>query len=373
MKRKFLCAVLALLLACSFVLPLPAYADISYLSVSAKSAVLIDASDGRVIYEKNARERMGMASTTKIMTALLVAEDLSPEKIISIPKEAVNTEGSSVYLTEGEMLSVKELLYALLLSSANDAAVALAIAHSGSIDAFAERMNEKAESLGLCDTHFTNPHGLYDENHYTTAMDLALLSAKALENDLVREISAKKKVTVSHGVTKDNPNGDGTKRYLQNHNKMLRLYDGAIGLKTGFTKKTGRCLVSAAERDGLRLVAVTLCAPNDWQDHTAMLDYGYSRFSRVTLFPAGEFTYSFPLTGGYESYVTLTNAEEIALTLPRDYKEPTYTVTSTRHFEFAPVAKSTQLATLVIDVDGKRIYAPLYTAYEARAVGKHNK
>ena len=358
-----LCLVCALLL----VLSAPAFAtaqeiSLSPPSLSAKSAVLIDACDRSVLYEKNAGEPMGMASTTKIMTALVIAELLPLDMTVAIPAEAVNTEGSSVYLCEGELLTVRELLCALLLASANDAAVALSIAAAGSVEGFAEKMNRKAEALGLCDTHFVNPHGLYDDAHYTTAYELAVISAAALENPAVREIVATKKVTIPQGVTQECPEGE-TLRYLQNHNKLLSLYDGAIGVKTGFTKRTGRCLVSAAERDGLTLIAVTLNAPDDWNDHRAMLNYGYSLYERVTLFGVGEFTHSYGVAGGVEQYVTLTNSQPITLTLPKSAGNARCTVSSPQRFEFAPLKAGEVLATLTVTVGNKTATSPLITAF----------
>ncbi len=358
---KLFSAFVALLLVCSLTLTtlLPIFAQKGDApSLSAKSAILIDASDGTVLFEKNAAQRMGMASTTKIMTALIVAERLPLERTVVVPSEAVNTEGSSVYLCEGELLSIRDLLYALLLASANDAAVTLAIAVSGSIEGFAALMNEKAHSLGLTDTSFTNPHGLYDERHYTTAHDLALISAAALQSEAIREIAATKRVVIPQGVTSSNPEGL-SKRYLLNHNKMLSRYEGAIGLKTGFTKKTGRCLVSAAERDGLTLIAVTLSAPDDWNDHAALLDYGYSRYERVTLYDVGEFKYDYPLVGGSAPFVTLTNTAPITLTLPKERSGHSFSVTSPQRFEFAPVGRGSCLATLNVSASGKCATSPL--------------
>lgn len=360
---------LVLSLALVFCLFSPAKAAIGEPSVSASSAILIDMSDQTVIYEKNARERMGMASTTKIMTALVISELLPLDKRISIPAEAVNVEGSSVYLTEGELLTVEQLLYALLLASANDAATALAIAAMGSVESFAEKMNEQALAWGLCDTHFTNPHGLFDEQHYTTAYDLALISAKALGNPTIKRIASSKKAIIPQGVTPENLDGS-SERYLYNHNKMLSLYDGAIGLKTGFTKATGRCLVSAAERDGMTLISVTLDAPNDWNDHALMLDFGFSLYERVTLYDVGEFSCPFSITGGKEAYVTLTNSEPITLTLPKARGEANLSVSAYRRFEFAPITKGRTMAWLTVSLEGKSISSPLVSAYSIEAAHK---
>lgn len=361
--KRFLCALLLFCIGCSFRMPLFATEVASVSppsSLSAHSALLMEAESGRVLWEKNAKERMGMASTTKIMTALLAAERLSPDTVVTVPHEAVGIEGSSIYLTAGEKLTVRELLYALMLASANDAATALAIATAGSVEAFCALMNQRAASLGLTDTHFVNPHGLANEEHYTTAYDLGQIAAEAMRVPLIRTVASTQKTTISFG---DNPNG----RYLRNHNRMLTRYEGAIGLKTGFTKKTGRCLVSAAEREGMTLLAVTLNAPDDWRDHAAMLDYGFAAYTYETLYEAGEFVTTLPLTGGVDRYVTLTNSSAIRILLPVGYQEPTLRVESFSHFAFAPVAKDTTLGTLVCAVGEDVIQVPLVARADAKA------
>ena len=325
-----------------------------------------------MLTEKNSRERMGEASTTKIMTALVIAETMPPDKLITVPSEAVGVEGSSVYLCEGERLSVRELLYALLLESANDAAVALAIASSGSIEAFAEKMNARARALGLCDTNFKNPHGLFDAEHYTTAYDLAMISAEALKIPALREIFATKKTQISLGVTDATPDGDG-KRYLHNHNKMLSRYEGAIGVKTGFTKRTGRCLVSAAERNGMTLIAVTLNAPDDWRDHTLLLDYGFDNYERVTLFDVGEFSYQYAVSGGCEQFVRATNSVPLSLTLPKNICEYSHSIEFEQRFEIAPLKAGTILGTLTIQGSFGEATSPLVAAYSVDAPQKKNK
>ena len=309
----------------------PASADTSEtLALSAHSAVLIDADSGTVLYAKNANERLPMASTTKIMTAYVALSLAKPEHTICVDAEAVGIEGSSIYLSEGEELTLEQLLYALLLESANDAAAAIAIGLSGSVEAFADEMNRKAQSLGLTNTHFTNPHGLHDEEHYTTARELALLSHTALQNELIQTIVSTRKTTIPHAGS------DGV-RLLVNHNKMLRLYDGCIGVKTGFTKQSGRCLVSAAERNGVRLIAVTINAPNDWNDHTAMLDYGFARYHSVKLCDK-TFLYPLPLVNAKEDYVMLGVEKDVCITLPNEVGE-IQQVIECRRFESAPVSQ----------------------------------
>ena len=199
-------------------------------SISARSAILIAAETGEALFEKAADERLPMASTTKIMTALAAIESMPLDTVVTVPAGAVGVEGSSVYLEAGEKLTLEDLLYALLLASANDAATAIALTVSGSVEEFAALMNEKAAALGLSGTHFTNPHGLYDEEHYTTAADLAKLTAYALENEVFAKIVSTYKRTIPL-------NGDNGVRVLINHNRLLRMSDDVIGVKTGFTKK----------------------------------------------------------------------------------------------------------------------------------------
>lgn len=377
-KAKKRARVLSLLLSCAliaFLLPINAKnGDLPVFlgeDISAESAILIDLDQKSMIFEKNSKKRMGEASTTKIMTALVVAERLPLNKKVTVPSAAVGVEGSSVYLCEGEILSVRELLLALLLESANDAAVALAIATAGSVESFSALMNARARELGLCDTHFCNPHGLFDEDHYTTAQDLALISAAALKNEDLREIFATKKTTVPCKVTSDDPDGDGV-RYLKNHNRMLSLYEGAIGLKTGYTKATGRCLVSAAERDGMTLIAVTLNAPDDWRDHTAMLDYGFSAYERVTLLGAGELRYSYAVSGGEREQVIATNSEPIILTLPRARESTQTAVCFPQRFEFAPINKGDELGYVTVSCGNLSASSPL-VAYESVERAKRSK
>ena len=367
LTARFLSLIL-LCAVCTALLPLPAKSvgveSVFASGVSAKAAFLMELEDKLCLYEKNADERMGEASTTKIMTALVVSEIMPPDKIVSVPTEAVGVEGSSAYLSAGELLSVRDLLLALLLQSANDAAVALAVAAAGSVEEFAELMNRKAAELQLKNTHFTNPHGLYDEQHYTTARELALITAEALKVKELREIFATKSATIPRGATAEDPDGEG-KRYLRNHNKMLSLYDGALGVKTGFTKKTGRCLVSAAERDGMTLICVTLGAPDDWNDHSSLLDYGFSSYARVTLYEKGEMRIPYALTGGSEQYVTATNSEPLMMTLPKGFEvsQSALSLEFPQHFEFAPVEAGALLGRATVNIEGRQISSPLVAAY----------
>ena len=231
--------------------------------VSAKSAALLDGMTGECLYAKNGNQRALIASTTKIMTGLLVCEAGELEKNVTVPDAAVGLEGSSMYLKKGETLTRGDLLYGMMLHSGNDAALTLAISVSGGEAAFVRQMNLRARALGLTQTHFANPHGLDSGENYSTALDLAHLAQAALQNAQFRLAVSTKSITCAG-------------RTLTNHNKLLWRYDGCIGVKTGYTRHAGRILVSAAERDGRMLIAVTISDPDDWRDHAALLDYGFA-------------------------------------------------------------------------------------------------
>lgn len=230
------------------------------LEVSATAAVLMDADMGQVLYEKNGDRQMLIASTTKIMTALVVLEHAAPDDVITVTPDHM-AEGSSMYLRAGETVRVEELLYGLLLCSGNDAALALTECAGGLVP-FVALMNEKAAALGMAHTSFANPNGLDADGHYSTARDMAVLAAAAVENPTFRRICSSRSVTIGQ-------------RTMENHNRLLRQVEGCVGLKTGYTRAAGRTLVSCAERDGCRLVAVTLQDGNDWADHAALYDYGF--------------------------------------------------------------------------------------------------
>lgn len=268
---------------CIFALSLKTYA----ISTSAKSAILINADTGEVIYSQNANEKLPMASTTKIMTALLLCEEGNMEKEITVTPEMVRVEGTSMGLLGGDKVSFKALLYGMLLASGNDAANVTAYALGGTVDGFVNMMNKKAEELGLKNTHFETPSGLDGDEHYTTAEDLAKLAKVCMDNPLFKEAASTKDITLEYG----NP---PYRRTLTNHNKLLKIFEGAVGVKTGFTKKAGRCLVSCAEREGKRVIAVTLKDPNDWDDHINLLNYGLEKVQTTTITPK-KTDYSIPV------------------------------------------------------------------------------
>ncbi len=239
-------------------------------SLSAKSAILINAQTNEVVYEKNAYEKRGMASTTKIMTALIALEKGNLKKSITAKDEDVRIEGTSIGLKAGDKITLETLVQGMLLESGNDAANVTATEICGSRGKFVSLMNKKAKAIGMENTCFKNPSGLTEEGHYSTAFDMAILGSCAIKNAEFRSICSSDKVWVSYG----NPE---YQRLFKNHNKLLTTCEGVFGIKTGFTKASGRCLVSAAERAGVTLVAVTLSAPDDWNDHKKLFEYGFEK------------------------------------------------------------------------------------------------
>ncbi len=248
-------------------------------STTAQAAAVVERSTGRVLFEKNAHQGLPMASTTKIVTALTVLNNCQNlQQVVEIPKEACGIEGSSVYLRAGEHLTISELLYGLMLRSGNDCAVALALTVGGSVNHFAELMNQTAEKLGCTESHFVTPHGLHDDNHYTSASDLAKITCAALSNSEFRQIVGTKSIKISNeGMDYD--------RWLINKNKLLSAFDGADGVKTGYTKKAGRCFVGSATREGMQVVVVVLnCGPM-FEETEQMLDVAFQNYRLQTLIP----------------------------------------------------------------------------------------
>ncbi|MCM1363894.1 MAG: D-alanyl-D-alanine carboxypeptidase [Faecalibacterium sp.] len=237
--------------------------------LSAKSAIIINGETGEVLFEKDADTRRSMASTTKIMTAVLAAESGRMYDTVNVTAEMTGAEGTSIGLKAGYKLKLYDLVYGMMLESGNDAANATAIFLAGSMSNFAGLMNAKAKEIGMTGSNFVTPSGLDDENHYTTARDMAILGAYAMKNPFLREICS----TKSKRIDFIEPDICVT---FSNHNRLLSAYDGTIGIKTGFTKKSGRCLVSAAERDGTTYIAVTLSAGDDWNDHKKMFNAAFS-------------------------------------------------------------------------------------------------
>lgn len=315
--------------------------------VSAQSAVLICANTHEVIYNKNEDAHLPIASTTKIMTAILTIENADLDKIVSVDADACGIEGSSIYLYEGEKISVKDLLYAVMLQSANDASAALAIEIAGSTEEFAEMMNAKAYELGMSDTNFTNPHGLDNEEHYSSAHDMAILTCYALSNETFREVTSTYKYT-------SEMNGGKEKRVFVNHNRLLKTYEGATGGKTGYTKRSGRCLVSSASRDGVELVCVTLNDPNDWRDHADLLDAGFEAYESVDLVSEGQYYYDIPVINGEEPSIR-AEADPLTCIVAKGKSDKIETRCELPRFTYAPSEEDEKLGSLVFILDGKEI------------------
>ncbi len=316
--RKTLARMAATLLVAVLFLPCRA------LALSAEKAVLYDANSARVLFEKKADDRALIASTTKIMTALIVCEQCNVLDRMRIPKEAVGIEGSSMYLQEGEVLTIQELLYGLMLHSGNDAAVALAIYCGGTVEGFAQLMNDKAHRLGLSNTHFENPNGLDSPGHYSTARDMAVLTAYAMKNPIFAKTVSTKTLTVGN-------------RSLRNHNKLLWSLEGADGVKTGYTKAAGRILVSSATRQGRRLIGVTMNAPDDWRDHTTLMEDGFQRYTLHQVIAKGDCLGTIELAGGTEGSVELISDSDFLFSLAPEEKPEI--VLSGSGFVYAPVAE----------------------------------
>ena len=301
--------------------------------VSAQKAIVVDAQTGKVYFEKNADSRSLIASTTKIMTALVVCRQCNVLDRVEIPKEAVGIEGSSMYLREGEILTVQELLYGLMLHSGNDAAVALAIYCGGTVDGFVGMMNDQAHRLGMTNTHFENPHGLDSAEHYSTARDLAALAIYAMEDPIFSKIASTKSVQIGQ-------------RSLQNHNKLLWRLDGADGVKTGFTKAAGRVLVSSATRNGRRVVCVTINDGNDWVDHATLLENAFSRYTLKQIVSEGDCIGTVEIAGGEAERVQLLADTDFSYPLAED--EQTQIFLSGPGFAYAPVVQGKRAGTAYV-------------------------
>ena len=309
-------------------------------AVSAHSAIVMDAMTGRVLYEKNADDQSLIASTTKIMTALVVCEQCNVLDRMRIPKEAVGVEGSSLYLREGEVLTIQELLYGMMLHSGNDAAAALAIYCGGTVEGFAQLMNDKAHRLGLTGTHFVNPHGLDAPGHYSTARDLAVLAAYAMNNPIFAQTVSTKNLHIGE-------------RTLRNHNKLLWQVDGADGVKTGYTKAAGRILVSSATRNGRRLVMVTIHDPNDWQDHKTMLEQGFSQYQMRNILTKGDCVAVTEVAGGDAPQIELLADADIVYPLAEG--EELRFIVPGPGFVYAPVAEGQEAGNGYLLLDDKPV------------------
>lgn len=326
-----------LALAMTTALVLPAYAQEAP-GVSARAVLLMEADSGDILYESNADEPMLIASTTKIMTALVVLERCDPAEVVVIDPAWTGIEGSSMYLTPGQELTVEDLLYGLMLASGNDAAVALACIAAGSVEEFALLMNEKAEALGCENAHFVNPNGLDAEGHHASARDLAIITREAIQNETFCEIVSCRSKTV----------GDMT---YTNHNRLLRECEGVFGVKTGYTEAAGRSLVTCCERNGVTLICVTLSAPDDWNDHKNLYDWAYGRWTAFTVLEEND-TRRVPVVGGRTEEVSVAPAAALSVVCETD--DAVTLTMELPSFVYAPVTEGTYAGRATAWIDGEK-------------------
>ncbi|MBO5462282.1 MAG: D-alanyl-D-alanine carboxypeptidase [Clostridia bacterium] len=310
MLKKLLCVVLSFFIVIWF---LPVYSNASEISVSAESAVVLNADTGEILYSKNPYEKRGMASTTKIMTSLVALEYGNLTDTVKAKLSDVTVEGTSIGLKEGDEVSLETLVAGMLLESGNDAANVTATMIGGSKEKFSQLMNKKAKELGMLSTNFKNPSGLTEEGHYSTAYDMALLASETIKNQKFRELCSTRSYKATYGTPQ-------YQRTFYNHNKFLSIYDGALGIKTGFTKASGRCLITAAERDGVTLVAVTLNARDDWNDHVKMMEYAFGILEIKTAdFDAAGIKVS--VVGSQKKQVSVKLSSPLSFASTKDFKD----------------------------------------------------
>ena len=310
MLKKLLCVVLSFFIVIWF---LPVYSNASEISVSAESAVVLNADTGEILYSKNPYEKRGMASTTKIMTSLVALDYGNLTDTVKAKLSDVTVEGTSIGLKEGDEVSLETLVAGMLLESGNDAANVTATMIGGSKEKFSQLMNKKAKELGMLSTNFKNPSGLTEEGHYSTAYDMALLASETIKNQKFRELCSTRSYKATYGTPQ-------YQRTFYNHNKFLSIYDGALGIKTGFTKASGRCLITAAERDGVTLVAVTLNALDDWNDHVKMMEYAVGILEIKTAdFDAAGIKVS--VVGSQKKQVSVKLSSPLSFASTKDFKD----------------------------------------------------
>lgn len=341
MRRLFCFTLSCFIIAFSL---LKSYSNVSATLVSAKSYCLLNADTFEILDAKNAYQKLPMASTTKLMTALILADQNTPERVVITTKEMLTVEGSSMGLLVGDAVSFYDLLVGLMLPSGNDAANTVAIAIAGSVEAFADLMNKRAEEIGMNNTHFVTPSGLDAEGHYSTAYDMALLGASVLKNPIISSVVCQKRISVTFG----NPPYE---RALYNHNKLLERYEYCIGLKTGYTKKSGRCLVSAAEKDGCRVVCATLNATNDWNDHEKLLSEGLQCVKKADISTTPPFD-SIKVVGGNEYDVNIS-VQPFYCACSENTKKSITTKFIIQPFIYAPVKSGQTVGTAEFYCNGK--------------------
>ncbi len=354
MKKLTVSVVLMLLLA---MFSPTVYADCP--QTSAKAMILIDATTGDVIASKNADAKLPMASTTKIMSALLALEFTNDlDKQFTVDNDAIKVEGSSMGLKPDDKVTMRDLICGMLLPSGNDAANAAAVRVSGSVENFVALMNECAAEMGLDSTHFITPSGLDDntDDHYSTARDMAKLTRQALKNPDFQRICSSSSIKVKFG----NPPYE---RWLTNSNKLLNSCKGVIGVKTGFTDKARRCLVSACERNGGTLICVTLNDPDDWLDHSKLYEYGFKLLEKKTILPESQ-TFSINVAGGEKDTIKCIT-QPLTLNIPKNSAGKITSEIFIDHFLYAPVTENTVVGEVRYYCNGKYLCSRPITAAES--------
>lgn len=363
--KRIASAVLSVLFMFSFSITVNAKEN-SEVNISAEAYVLYCADNGQIISSKNENKKMKPASTTKIMTSLLALEEASSQNKKVKFTEKMIAEGSSMYLKVGDVVTLKDLASGMMMASGNDAANAAAISISGSSEKFADKMNKRAAQIGMKNTHFVTPSGLDDDNHYSTAYDMALLMTYALENEDFAKLTSQKSATVEFIEP------SSKKTTYSNHNRLLSLYEYCIGGKTGYTMSAGRCLVSAAKKDGLTLVCVTLNDRNDWNDHISLYNYGFEKYSCYTSDDISFFA-EVPCVGGESNSVTVTGEKAVSLVVSADDKEKIKRKVYLDNFLYAPIKQGDCVGRIEYTLNGKFIDENNLIAVDSVNSKKENK
>lgn len=314
--------------------------------IGGRSAILLEANSGRILYANNANTKLPIASTTKIMTALLAIENGDLGQKVRIKSNSVGIEGSSIYLASGEEVTLRDLVYGLMLRSGNDAAVAIANHIGGSVDEFAKLMNKRAKEIGANNTHFTNPHGLHDDNHYSTAYDLALITKKAMEYDEFKKISKTKLWVADRDIN----------QYFYNKNKTLWQYDGGDGVKIGYTRKAGRCLVSSATKDNMQLIAVVLDNYSWFNDCYKLFDYGFEKYGSMVIYDKNQLVKSIYVPNGKKKVLSVITKGSLILPLTEEEINQIKTNIILPDTLNAPIKKGDELGRIKVFMKGQLIY-----------------
>ena len=363
MKNKIFFLSLILVIVIPFIFPLTNQNSSAEVYTSAKSMCVIESSSKRVLYSKNEEQKLPMASTTKIMTAITAIESgVDLDTYFEIPHEAVGISGTSIYLRDGERLTIRDLLYGLMLVSGNDASYAIGEYVGGGVEHFIDMMNWKARQIGAFNTHFANTHGLDEEGHYTTAHDLALITSYALKNDVFREIVSTKDMQIT--------NEDGKVRYFRNKNKLLSVLDGAIGVKTGYTGDAGRCLVSAVERGNMQIVCVVLDCKPMFEESAELLNKAFEEYELINLSQNLEFEKTVPVNGGCKDSVKVSDIKACYYPIKKGEKESISVEVNMQESVDAPIKKGDEIGEIRIFINKDLLFSEkIFTMEDVKEKG----